>query len=144
MKPRRNNSLSWALPMAPMIDIVFQLITFFIFALNSERIALSEEILPPVLADGLEESSHGPKDRILEVNKDGALRFDGKPLTEPTSSEETTKKILASVFKAIQKEGHLVIRADQETPFELIKPALEEANKTGFNYVSLRVRRSEP
>jgi biopolymer transport protein ExbD len=143
MKARRTSSLPGSLPMAPMIDIVFQLITFFIFALNSEKIALSEEIQPPLLPKGQQESSPGPKDLLLEVSKDGILRFEGNLLPQSKSPNET-RKTLESIFKTIQKEDQLVIRADQDSSFDLVKPALEAATKIGLNQVSLRVRSPAP
>ena len=129
--------------MAPMIDIVFQLITFFIFALNSEKVALSEQIQPPLITEGQGDPATGPKDLILEITKEGSFILEGKPLSQAKSKEET-RKILMEQLNSIKKEDRLVIRADQEASFELIKPALETANKAGLSQVSLRVRRPEP
>ncbi|MCY2937019.1 MAG: biopolymer transporter ExbD [Planctomycetota bacterium] len=140
LKRLRNLSpLPSSLPMAPMIDIVFQLITFFIFALNTEAQPVTEGIQPPVDNEGINEDVR-PGDLLIEVDKAGQMLMLGKDLSKVRADRNSA---LEAVLKSLPQEAQVVIRADQDAPYGAIRELMELSNRLGRKKVGLRLRRPE-
>ncbi|MBS0205240.1 MAG: biopolymer transporter ExbD [Planctomycetes bacterium] len=157
MKTRKiDMSLSEA-DMTPMIDIVFQLLTFFMIAINfentkaDERVKLPRDMLakPPevkpehelVLNFGFERNEDGSKknaiptifynDRYVEV---GQL----------TADLEQEKRVMEALHgKEVIDKVTVLIRADSEVPTGLVQQLIKKCQDNGFSKFSLRATAEE-
>lgn len=157
MKPRKIEMGFTEPDMTPMIDIVFQLLTFFMIAINfentkaDERVKLPKDMLakPPevkpehelVLNFGFERDKSGKKvtpfptvfynERYVEVDK----------LTPDLEQE-------ARVMKALHGEDVIdkvtvLIRADSEVPTGMVQQLIKKCQDNKFTKFSLRATAEE-
>jgi len=143
--------------MTPMIDIVFQLLTFFMIAINfentkaDERVKLPKDILakPPevkpehelVLNFGFERKPDGTKkspvptvfynDRYVEV-------------AQLSPDLEQEKRVMEAMHgKGVVKDVTVLIRADSEVPTGLVQQLIKKCQDNGFEKFSLRATADE-
>jgi biopolymer transport protein ExbD len=113
--------------MTPMIDIVFQLIIFFMLITDMSQQEI-ERVAPP-LARKVMEDKNKPKERlIVNVNEKGDVKFRGKlfrdiqvlknHLAERASRYKDPKLPMLS-------DVSLMLRADARTPFENVQKVLQ-------------------
>jgi biopolymer transport protein ExbD len=122
--------------MTPMIDIVFQLITFFMIAADLQQKDLAELTLP--IAYMAEEDKDDDEDDrlILNVDKDGILWHKGKSvsLDELGTILKYAKDSYELTMKRQGKKGvedlpgggqasklYVLVRADKETPWQHVQ-----------------------
>lgn len=110
--------------MAPMIDMVFLLLVFFMTVSNlaqaQQRVALDlpesfESRIPEELSDRTS----------VSLQKDGAVFWGARPV----SLEELTERIRATITE--EPDIRIQIRADANTPFESIRSVLEACAEAG-------------
>jgi biopolymer transport protein ExbD len=143
--------------MTPMIDIVFQLLTFFMIAINfentkaDERVKLPKDMLakPPevkpehelVLNFGFARSKEGRKlksvpevfynERLVEV---GNL----------TPDLEQEKRVMQALHgNDVIDKVTVLIRADSEVPTGLVQQLIKKCQDNGFTKFSLRATAEE-
>jgi biopolymer transport protein ExbD len=131
--------------MTPMIDIVFQLIIFFLLVNDMSRAQL-EELTLPKASKAIKEKLEDPLTLVLNILPDGAIKYNQKTIFKPNhqNPEEAKTKRLEDLFEArrLQKryqEGGdenwvkypVLIRADRQTPFQYIQLLLQIATKHG-------------
>ena len=157
MKPRKPDMTFNDPDMTPMIDIVFQLLTFFMIAINfentkaDERVKLPMDVLakPPevrpehelVLNFGFERTLDGVKksriptifynERYVEVSKLGPDLEQEKRIMELTHGKEVIKDVT------------VLIRADAEVPTGLVQELIKKCQENGFTKFSLRATAEE-
>lgn len=118
--------------MTPMIDMIFQLLIFFLltsfFILPAVNVALPRSRDP---------EQAPPTALTLEVRADGSLHLAG----EPVRAED-----LASVLSAAlagRSEPELVIQADRGVPFGRVIEVMDSARAGGARDISFLVERVE-
>lgn len=108
--------------MTPMIDVVFQLLIFFLLVTDMARAQVENVTLPPASKSAM------MKDPGIVVNvlSDGAMRVSGRPVTPEK---------LAWLFENqhARENGPFVvtIRADRSAPFEKIQLVMQIAADRG-------------
>lgn len=112
--------------MAPMIDMVFLLLVFFMCVSSLSQAGHRVELdLPESTA------SETPKDLsnrvILSIQKDGTVYLGGAKI------EENKLESRLREMRVRYPEIKLRIRADQVTKFELVKNAMSAATKAGIS-----------
>jgi biopolymer transport protein ExbD len=143
--------------MTPMIDIVFQLLTFFMIAINfentkaDERVKLPKDTLakPPevkpehelVLNFGFQRSSSGARtnpvpeifynERYVQVAEIGPYLSQEKRVMERVHGNEIIKDVT------------VLLRADSEVPTGLVQELIKKCQETGFTKFSLRATSEE-
>ena len=130
MAASMGNELQAEPDLTPLLDVVFQLITFFMLVINFSQENYDSRVKLPVAGSARpqDDASKLAEERlVLNVDSRGKLLFNGQVL----SAEEATRKIKLEAqiaranLKAIQgKAGpnqelpaRVVIRADRDTPF---------------------------
>ncbi len=109
--------------MTPMIDIVFQLIIFFMLVTDMANVQTEKMTLPT--AKGIDPKEAG---LVVNVMPDGTIRIDGKTVRDET---------LESIFegrrvKAERGSGYpVILRADRSTPFEHVQKVMMVATTHG-------------
>ncbi|MFH5803215.1 ExbD/TolR family protein [Alienimonas sp. DA493] len=146
--------------MTPMIDIVFQLIAFFMVITNFENTRADERVKLPI--DAIARPIEAPRDKDLLLNvgfnrnadgsvigdPDEALVFDqadeGKGVPIPQADA-----ILAREARGFQDEGTkledvtVVIRADAEVPSGQIQNLISKAQAQQFTLFAVKAQQEE-
>ena len=129
---RRTSSVS--INMTPMIDVVFQLIVFF---LVSSHLAKQEALLPlplPLAQTGQVADPRAHR-AIINVLADGRIQIHGRPVTQAGLKE---------VLGRLQQERGTVevrVRADRNVPYRYVQPVLVACWQAGVEQVTFAVYR---
>lgn len=132
--------------LTPMLDMVFQLITFFMLVTNFKAASLELSVRLPVVGSARPVETEGEESLlILNVNKDGQLVVYGLPQEIPTYLKAEAK---ASRREAKHKNSKfkdtddlpttVVVRADKDTPFGLLNLVIKTCQDNGFRKFALK------
>lgn len=142
--------------MTPMIDIVFQLIAFFMIVTNFEQTQADERVKLP--ADELARPPLAPREQELVLNlgfirnADGTLKspdpliFRGGDQNFLVKDFGPQLDMEARVAKAKQIDPTsmtIVIRADAEVPTGAVQELMKIAQESGFEKFSLKAKSEE-
>ena len=140
--------------MVPMLDMVFQLITFFMLVINFKSASLDLELKLPVVGSARPVDMKGTsKDMlILNVNKLGQLKIFGEVKEDVASyiANEAQASRLAirgknPDFKDTDDlPSIVVVRADQATPFKLLNKVIKACQDNGFRNFSMKALDKKP
>ena len=138
--------------MTPMIDMTFQLITFFMVVINFEQTQADERIKLPV--DQLAIPPQVPRENELVLNigfvrdelgneiGDPAVFYGGQPipvLNYGTNLQaERAKYIALHGNEAGLREVTVVLRADSKVPTGLVQELMKMAQEAGFSKFSFK------
>ncbi|HUG92340.1 MAG TPA: biopolymer transporter ExbD [Planctomycetaceae bacterium] len=158
MKFKKAESHNAEVDMTPMIDIVFQLIAFFMVAINFEQMQADERVKLPrdrlakpaevkrdnelVLNVGYDRNERGERtDRLGRVDPDApALVFYAGDPT-PVLNFAPKLKLEQQVFKDTgvdPREVTVVIRADSEVPTGLVQQLIKMAQEASFEKFAVK------
>jgi len=143
--------------MTPMIDIVFQLLTFFMIAINfentkaDERVKLPKDTLakPPtvkpehelVLNMGYQRDTSGARMKSVPEIFYNERYVEVRQFTPDLEQE---KRVMERIHgKEIIKDVTVLIRADSEVPTGLVQELIKKCQETGFSKFSLRATSEE-
>ncbi len=131
--------------LTPILDMVFQLITFFMLVINFQAAALDMTLKLPVAGSARPVKSETEDLMVLNVNNSGQLRVGGKTVeTERFLQKEAAfaKRKLKAAGKPFKDGDELptliVVRADEKTSFDLLNKVLTECQKYGYRKFALR------
>jgi biopolymer transport protein ExbD len=158
MRKRASGASDAGLDMTPMIDMTFQLITFFMFVLNFSKDAADERVRLPIAdqATPLEGATEEPL--FLNVDRDAKLLAVGqawdieadRPAIENYLQRESdlarrnmrfaapTDSKAADDLQANRLWSTVVIRADKSTPYRGIRGLIEACQKFGYYKFAIR------
>jgi biopolymer transport protein ExbD len=128
--------------MTPMIDIVFQLLVFFMLVTDMAS-AQIENLKVPVASKAIKEKYDDPLMLVLNVMPDGTIKSGGKVFWSPKMGDDSKK--LEDLFEARRQNKAyqevvgtdtyvkypLMIRADRSAHFEHIQRILMIATHHG-------------
>lgn len=131
--------------LTPMIDIVFQLIAFFMFVLNFSQVDHDERIRLP--ASELAKPSDTVVERplTLQITRDGRAIFGGKVMDLPALRTELFDE--ADFLRRADRspgEVKIIIRADVDVATGRVKEAIQICQDNEFLKFSLRVKQERP
>ncbi len=131
--------------LTPILDMVFQLITFFMLVINFQTAALDMSLKLPVVGSARPTEKGSEDLLVLNVNTKGELMVYGgvrNPDTWLATEATATRRHLELQGKRIKQGEELptlvVVRADFKTPFDLLNKVLTECQKQGFRKFALR------
>jgi biopolymer transport protein ExbD len=137
--------------LTPILDMVFQLITFFMLVINFRGAALDLTLNLPVLGSARPLDTGGTEDLlVLNIDSQGKLKIYNieKDVKSYIASEArvTTAKMLATDPKF--KRGDelptmVVVRADKGTPFHLFYDIIKTCQEHGFRRFYLNAMNRE-
>ena len=135
--PRRSTSLPEArIELAPLIDVVFVLLAFFILALVvTTRLELTEILLPQARA-GAQGAEPGASVVLITLDDAGGLRV---------GDESVALGDLASACRAALEaspEAELIVAPDRSAPTGRLLDLMDELGEAGFP--DLRILRESP
>lgn len=118
--------------LAPMIDVVFLLLIFFIVLWNYARFETEIDISVPAASAG-ENPERTIGEIVVNVNKEGAITIEGIE-----RSEEETLKMFRNIVAAYPDQA-LILRGDKEASFDHIVKVLnlcKEANIWNISFAT--------
>jgi len=136
--------------LTPLLDVVFQLITFFMLVINFSKGTYDQRIRLPVAGSARPVEKSAAEERlVLNINSQGHLLFNGRDLaTEEAIKEigvqaEIARHSLSSSTGQEVKEGDelpatVSIRADRAVPFTLLYRIIQACQANGYRKYALK------
>ena len=137
--------------LTPLLDVVFQLITFFMLVINFSNDNYDQRVRLPVAgtARPVEDADKIAEDRlVLNIDRQGHLLMNGqempthKAIAEIKHQSELVKLNLKASGQKLDATGGLpttiVLRADKDTPFSLLHSLIKACQTSGFHKFALK------
>lgn len=127
-KPRENVEIG----LAPLIDVIFILLLFFVVTTTFTRETQMRVDLPEAASGAPPEVEQRQLEVLIDV--EGGFSLNGNPLV---------RSDLATLMAALQRESEgdtsvpVVISADAKTPHQAVITAMDAAGKLGFSQLRL-------
>lgn len=129
-----------------MLDMVFQLITFFMLVTSFKAASLDLSLRLPVVGSARPVETEGEESLlILNVNKEGQLIVYSLPqdlvpyLKAEAKMARLEAKRKSSSFKDTDDlPTTVVVRADKDTPFSLLNLVIKNCQDNGFRKFALK------
>jgi len=132
--------------LTPILDMVFQLITFFMLVINFKSAALDLSLKLPVIGSARPVDTQGQEDLlVLNIDSRGQLKVFGVPqdIDRYISAEADVSRLAARVKHGGRESSNdlptiVVVRADRATPFHLLNHVIKVCQEHGFRRFSLK------
>jgi biopolymer transport protein ExbD len=132
--------------LTPILDMVFQLITFFIMLANFKAVSIDTSLNLPVVGSARPVDTQGQTSLvILNIDQTGDLKVYGesKPIASYIASQAWVELLAARMTREDLAAGKelptlVVVRADRATPFKLLNRVLKECQLNGFRRFALK------
>ena len=125
------------LQLAPMIDILFLLLIFFIITWNFSRRETEIEISVPAADEGKADQRHDVGEIVVNVRKNGEIVVEGDQLTEP----QLLQKL--QLIAQVHKDQAVILRGDEKSEYQKVMNVLNTCQKAGIWNVSFATREPE-
>jgi biopolymer transport protein ExbD len=122
-----------AINLTPMIDIVFQLIIFFMVGARFTDLERNVDVSVPKVSDTAA-LTPAPEKRVIDVHRDGRIDLDRQPLSLAQLTQE-----LASAHRQYDELG-VIVRGDAEGPFQNVAAVLTACRQAGISEMAIAVR----
>ncbi len=126
-KPKEEGGVN----MTPMIDVVFQLIIFFVCTVELERQAIDESIRLSMSPHGPAVEQKDPREVVVEVDDRGRIS-----IARTYMSETVLRNLLRNVVASHGQTTPIIIRAAGEAQHEDIRRVMDAAANAGLWKVS--------
>lgn len=123
--------------LAPMIDILFLLLMFFIITFNAAQRETEIDISVPAADEGKTKEGQTIGEIVVNVKKDGTIVVEGEKVTE--AQLLTKLQLIASVHK----DQAVILRGDENTLYKHTMNVLNTCQKAGIWNVSFATREPE-
>ena len=136
--------------LTPLLDVVFQLITFFMLVISFSNDNYDQRVRLPVAgsAQPIDDGERIAADQIvLNVDQQGRLLFSGE-VQLPHKAIETIKREAQLVLLNLRAAGvqvdrkalptTIILRADRDTPFSSLYELITACQANGFNKFALK------
>lgn len=123
--------------LAPMIDIVFLLLIFFIVSWNFARFESDQEVKVPE-AETAEQNPREPGEIIVNVLEGGVIRVSNQDLSE--EELEVKLSLLAEAFP----DQPVILRGDKSVPFKHVMVVLDACQRAGIWNVAFAAQKPLP
>jgi biopolymer transport protein ExbD len=125
--------------MTPMIDVVFQLIIFFLVASHLTRTETQLDLRLPVARSGAEDTDFETPRVTINVKDDGTLWLSGREI-----AAERLAPQLSEVRSAEGDNLEVRIRGSRAATYADVEPIMQACTEAGIWNVSYAVFREEP
>lgn len=133
--PRVASSSSVGINMTPLIDVVFQLLIFFLVSSHLSRQEAQMALPLPVADTGQDADVRDARLRLtLNVLADGSLVLAGRHVTVDELPERLRQAVLDAGAVV-----ELRIRADRSVPYRSVEPLLTACARAGLSDVAFAV-----
>ena len=115
------------LDMTPMIDVVFQLIIFFVVTAAMQDKAMETNVRMAMAPNGPTEEVKDPRTVLVDVTEDGTIQ-----IMKTRINEGQLFTVLNNARKTAGQSTPVVIRGDMATKHEAIKRVMDVCGKAGL------------
>lgn len=136
--PRAQSRSGFGFNMTPMIDVVFQLIIFFLVASHLTRTETKLDLRLPVASTGAEDTDFETPRVTINVKEDGSLWMAGREIAATKLAEQ-----LAEVRSKEGENLEVRIRGSRAATYAHVEPIMRACTETGIWNVSYAVYREE-
>ncbi len=126
------------LQLAPMIDVLFLLLLFFIITWNSARRETEIEISVPAADKGEQPKRRTMSEIVINVRKGGEIYVEGEKL-----SEEQLLAKLQLIVQTFNSDQAVILRGDEKSEYQKVMNVLNTCQKAGIWNVSFATRPPE-
>ncbi|MFA4945194.1 MAG: biopolymer transporter ExbD [Lentisphaeria bacterium] len=130
MKKRAEETLET--PITPMIDVVFQLIIFFVVSAAQQQELLDETIKLAKAQEIGAVSKKDPRTVTINVRQDGSANIANQPLRQPQ-----LENILRAARTEFGTSVPIVIRCDAGAEYRHVAKVMEAVGKAGLYRVQI-------
>lgn len=130
--------------LTPLLDMVFQLITFFMLVINFKGASLDLSLKLPVLGSARPLDRHGKLEPlVLNIDSKGDVKAYGTKVDFEQYIEREARllrshlQILNTPIKDGELPVNVVIRGDRSVPFNLINRVLKACQMQGYRQFAL-------
>jgi biopolymer transport protein ExbD len=130
--------------LTPILDMVFQLITFFMLVINFKAASLDMSVQLPVIGSALPTEAGDRDVLVLNVMPDGKLRMYGEErdadslIAQEARSARQTAGGGAKQGTPGELPTTIIIRADRTTPYHFIHHVIQACQAHGFRSFQYR------
>ena len=132
--------------LTPILDMVFQLITFFMLVINFKSATMDLSLRLPVIGSVRPVQLRATDLLVLNVDRQGELRVYGKQvadvrgyiLSEAQASLLAARRANPEFNAGDDLPTMVVLRADKKTPFKHLNRVIVTCQQNGFRQFSLR------
>src|SRR4051794_10558131 len=137
--------------LTPLLDVVFQLITFFMLVINFSQDNFDSRIKLPVAGSARpqDDASKLADERlVLNVDSTGHLIWNGQVLSEDEGirkikleaqiARANIKRLTGKVEQGEKLPARVVIRADRDTPFSALFSLISTCQTNGYQKFDLK------
>jgi biopolymer transport protein ExbD len=133
--------------MTPILDLVFQLITFFMLVSNFKSASVDMSLKLPVVGSARPVDTKGQEDLlILNIDSVGDLKIYGASKDVEVYIAGEAAGVRAA-HPELKQDDELpvtvVIRADRATPFRLLNRVIKACQDHGFRKYAMRAKNKE-
>jgi biopolymer transport protein ExbD len=119
--------------LTPMIDIIFQLIIFFMVGSRFTEMDKKIEVSVPQVSKA-DQLPTAPTRCVVAVQKTGQLSLNGNPVTLESLVVEL------KALRAAKAELNVIVRGDADAPLQIVASALAACRNAGISDVGIAVR----
>ena len=145
MARKRKTASGTDIDMTPMIDVTFQLITFFMFTLNFTEAEQDQRIQLPIsqVAKPVENADIEPL--TLQLMDDGRVIYNGEPVALAALGDylENEKAVMLAASKE-PSAATVVVRADGRSRTGDVQQIIRSCQEKGFDKFVLRAEYKGP
>ena len=140
--PQRGGHGGLKFNLTPMIDVVFNLIIFFLAASHIARTTHQDQVRLPAASQGREDRDDDAHRVEVTIGVDHQLSISGERVTSLQFERSLHEKRRAA--QSASRSVELRIRADETVPYRHIEPLLTTAARVGVTKIKFAVRTSDP
>jgi biopolymer transport protein ExbD len=138
--------------LTPILDMVFQLITFFMLMINFRTAEIDLSLKLPVVGSARPVETHGQRGLlVLNIDHTGNLKSYGRVIKDIEgyiAKEANATRIAADIGSADEAARQdlptmIVIRADRVTPFKMLNRVIKACQDNGFRKFALKAVNKE-
>jgi biopolymer transport protein ExbD len=130
--------------LTPLLDMVFQLITFFMLVINFKGASMDLSLKLPVLGSARPLERHGKLEPLLlNIDAEGRVTVQGKKIdveqfiTKEARVLKNQLQILGTPIENGELPVPVIVRADRSAPFHLVNRILKLCQDQGYRQFSL-------
>ncbi len=138
--------------LTPILDMVFQLITFFMLVINFKSAEMDLSLKLPVVGSARPVETDGRVGLlVLNIDNAGTLKVYGRPIQDIDAyiHNEAIVNMLNNhltaedISRGKELPTTVVIRADRATPFKMIHRVIKACQNNGFRNFALKAMEKE-
>ncbi len=136
--PTHRGTVATRMNMTPMIDVVFQLIIFFLVSSHLARQEVQLELPLPIARTGQDSVEQNVYRLTVNVLADGTLTLAGRRVSAQDLAVRLRERLM-EVGSGLQVR----IRSDRSAPYRVVEPIMLACARAGIWDVSFAVYRTE-